>query len=324
MVRDNNDRDIRDASRKRRGRWLRVALVFVIGAGAGLAALAWLAWGIERAPDEQAEIRGVHGVVIRGSLHTPTGTPRGYFVLCPGHLKPGRNHLLYRDLASELSRAHVVLTLDMPGYGDSPPRPNNVVETLDFSDGVVAAVNHLSTRFGCRARDVVLIGHSLGAPQVILAGRQLESERVFALGWGLPERVILATPQRRAVFAQQMREYTGMELDTDKIEEAADPIRTERVLHDCRIANLVFVYGQEEDSARTEVEQAVARHLVAPDSKCRVTFESVPAADHMYGTALPWGLRRLCSALGWNPSHATVVDLADRILRIAGQQTGES
>ncbi len=74
----------------------------------------------------------------------------------------GMGHSVFRALADELSAEGRVLTLDLPGFGDSPEpsSPRSIAETGDL---IVDFAERLE------AIDPVLVGHSMGAQVVVEA-----------------------------------------------------------------------------------------------------------------------------------------------------------
>lgn len=74
----------------------------------------------------------------------------------------------------ELSAAHRVIAVDVPGFGDSPANPRPV--TLD---SLASAIAGLAASLNISRP--ILVGHSLGATLVLLAAEKLEAQHLILL-----------------------------------------------------------------------------------------------------------------------------------------------
>lgn len=144
------------------------------------------------------------GLTTAASLYAPDAAePRGGVVVVHGNTALGRRLATYRVLASGLSqRGWTVLTLDLPGFGESDdplaagPRPAGYEERM-----IAAAVRHLIGARGVRPAEVTVIGHSRGtAPALRAALATPEVGRLVLIGGRRRWAERLDDPERREYF----------------------------------------------------------------------------------------------------------------------------
>jgi pimeloyl-ACP methyl ester carboxylesterase len=85
------------------------------------------------------------------------------------------DHTYWRDQTSALSKHHRVVTLDLAGHGASGTT-RSVWSIPNFAHDVAAVIQALD------AREVILIGHSLGGPVVLEAGLLLPDRVAGVVG----------------------------------------------------------------------------------------------------------------------------------------------
>jgi pimeloyl-ACP methyl ester carboxylesterase len=112
----------------------------------------------------------------------------------------------WRHQMDDLQRDYRVVALDLAGHGASG-KGRTAWSIPNFGNDVAAVVKQLD------ARNVVLIGHSLGGPVVVEAGLQLPDRVVGVIGvdaffndWADPEMAQLGN-QLRPNFAAQTRAF---------------------------------------------------------------------------------------------------------------------
>lgn len=230
---------------------------------------------------------------IVGSLYVPAGPRRGYVVVAHGNRPAGKDHPLYRRLCSVLSRDNVLLAFDFRGYGESDKIGEHTNDlTLDFSSDVVSAVEFMAKRFSIDERDVILVGHSFGALNVILASKRLGSLQVIAVGTGnLSEQV---NDESWAKNQQEKLSRIGLQVPLDRISIAYEPLVAVRIFEGLAPEDITFVWGESESGAselRPYIDSLNSVHG-------RVHTIVVPLADHMYWSE---------GSRGWLPRVARVL-----------------
>jgi pimeloyl-ACP methyl ester carboxylesterase len=229
------------------------------------------------------------GLKLHGSLYKTEGNAKGFIVLCHGNRRSGRKHTLYKKLAEILSEDYVILTFDYRGYGDSQDPPGKQYVSLDFSSDVIAAAQYLGTRFNISQDSVILIGHSLGALQVLNAGRLLQSQTVIAIGPSDFRKNFLKTQNDRNYYMDKILGKTGMSFSTDSLESAAKPLLLENLFSDCPFNRTFLVFGEREQERTMDSRKYVNQINDFCHENRKVRIITIPYADYMYGTE-PKGL----------------------------------
>lgn len=227
---------------------------------------------------------------IAGILHVPGVQPQGYVVVAHGNRPAGKDHPLYRRLCSILSRDNVVLAFDFRGYNESDEIGVYTNDfTLDYSSDVESAVDFVARRFLIDRREVILVGHSFGAINVLLASKRLGSRQVIAIGAG-----DLAKHVDNESWAKMQRNKLsriGLQVPLGRISLVYEPLLAERVFDGLSPEGLTFVWGDSESGA-SELRSHIDSLSSEPG---RIQTNLVPLADHMYWSE---------GSQGWFPKMA--------------------
>src|SRR5690606_21904853 len=99
--------------------------------------------------------------------------------------KEGQAHELYQRILKNLPDDATVLAIDFRGFGRSSSESISASDKLfDRSIDIDAAVAYLMQNHGAQRHQVILIGHSLGALQVLKAAHDQDYNAAIALGPG--------------------------------------------------------------------------------------------------------------------------------------------
>lgn len=136
---------------------------------------------------------------------------------------------LWRDEVARLSRRHRVITLDLAGHGQSG-RDRRDWTIAAFGDDVRAVAD------AAKAKQVVLIGHSMGGPVVLEAARHLGGrvKGIVLVDTLLDVEQRLPPDQVDAMAKQLLADYAGTTArlaDGYLFAPATPPAVRERVLH---------------------------------------------------------------------------------------------
>jgi pimeloyl-ACP methyl ester carboxylesterase len=115
--------------------------------------------------DREVELRDEHGLTTAASIYgLGKSEQRPGIVLLHGNTALGRNQSTYKVLASKLADSgYVVLTLDLPGFGESDdPFALRRGEAIDETKMVRAAIRYLTTTTNVDKENLSIIGHSRG------------------------------------------------------------------------------------------------------------------------------------------------------------------
>lgn len=157
-------------------------------------------------PDTTVSFTNENGLALAASVYEPARSPAAGtpgVVLVHGNTPRGRRLPLYRLLARRLAeRGHVVLALDLGGFGESEdPFRRGAGGGYDFEADVRAGLGYLDRRAGVHPDSLFLLAHSLGASPALAVS--LEDPRVRAAALvGPPRRNTerLRSPSQRAYF----------------------------------------------------------------------------------------------------------------------------
>jgi pimeloyl-ACP methyl ester carboxylesterase len=148
------------------------------------------------------------GLRIAGSIYEPRGAaPGSAIVLVHGNTASGRQLGLYTLLARELAgRGHLVLTIDIRGFGDSDEPTTTATEGWDAARDISAAVTYLRSQPGGAGMPVHVVGHSMGAAYAVAAATA--DPRIAAVAAVSPPRrvdelILEAGAPRREFFYQR-------------------------------------------------------------------------------------------------------------------------
>ncbi len=268
----------------RRGGWLLAALA--------LAALGWAARaesGLTPRVYRPVSIPA-DGHILAGFLSTGTDPHGPWVLLVHGNRPEGQQHPLYEALRQGLLPEATVLALDLRGFGaSSAGEPEESEPILDRVGDIEAAVAYLYA-LGARPDGVALIGHSLGALQVLRAGQGGDFGLVLALG-PADFSAFLATTESRLAYAAKFQRATGLPLTADRLAQEGPAFTPAGLFTPCPKSPVVLVFGQFD----LKESLAGARPFIEDTCGERVRWQRVPLADHMYHTEpnrLPGVLRQ--------------------------------
>jgi pimeloyl-ACP methyl ester carboxylesterase len=239
--------------------------------------------------------------------------PNGVWVIfVHGNREEGQAHLLYRRIAGNLANDVSVLSIDMRGFGNSSSAGLETADrVLDRTGDIDAAVDYLKAAYGVEDSQVVLIGHSLGALQVLKAAQARTYRSVISIGPG-DFRVFLADEPARRSYATKLGAAMGIRVAVQSIAEEGLEFVPKELFSPCPQSPVALVFGAfdlEESLRRAEGEILEA----CPGTARSVT---IPLSDHMYGTEwafLPGPVRSVASWLPvglllWNLDRLIAVD----------------
>ncbi|MBA2546062.1 MAG: alpha/beta hydrolase [Solirubrobacterales bacterium] len=121
----------------------------------------------------------------------------------------GSGHEVWDDMTPELARHHELLSVDLPGFGESPPLPESQRTLTGLADAIEAEMDREGWK---RAH---LVGHSMGGWLVLelaARGRALRTVAISPVGGATPEeakrsRRPLVADRRAAQFAEHLPDF---------------------------------------------------------------------------------------------------------------------
>ena len=269
-------------------RWAVAALVAIGLIGAPLAVVA-------QTRPFAAVMIPADGYELAGYLsegEDPSGT---WVIFVHGNRAEGQAHVLYRRIAGNLPGDISVLSIDMRGFGNSPSEGlESSDRVLDRTGDIEAAVDYLGVEYGVQDTQIVLIGHSLGALQVLKAGQSRGFRGVISIGPG-DFRSFLRDAESIARYAWKLGRAMGVPVSPDQIASEGQDLTAAALFDPCPESPTILMFGALEwrDSLRNAADQIP--QACAP----ALQWVTIPFSDHMYGTEL-WALPEpLQSAVTW-------------------------
>lgn len=286
-------------------RWLLAALLVAAFTGAIFAVAP------RPRPSRQITIPA-DGYQIAGYI-SEAADPHGVWVIfVHGNRAEGQGHVLYRRISGHLPAAVSVLSIDMRGFGNSSSEGLEASDRiLDRTGDIEAAADYLGAEYGVEDIQVVLMGHSLGALQVLKAGQSGRYRGVISIGPG-DFRAYLGDAASRQLYAAKLSAATGIRVADQSIASEGPAFVPEHLFDPCPQSPTVLVFGA------FDLEESLRRAAGEIPEACAsaVRWETIPLSNHMYGTEwefLPWPLRSAASWLPvglllWNLNHLILLD----------------
>ena len=221
-----------------------------------------------------------NGYELRGYYAKGTASDGPWVVLVHGNRQSGQNNPLYQQIVHHLERQTSVLGLDLSGFGQSSPAGLSQNESFfDRSPDVEAAINYLIEQKGARQERIVLVGHSLGAAQVLKVAQTRRYQRVIPIGLG-DYTVYLDNQRLLESYVDKFGASTGVRVSNEMMFNSVSQFTPESLFSPCPETPTVLVFGGL-DHADTLIHQRERLDNLCTDELRWIT---VPFADHMYGT----------------------------------------
>jgi len=245
---------------------------------------------------EEVSIQG-DGYHIKGYLSEGTDENGNWIVLVHGNRKSGQGHELYKVIRENLPQDYSVLAVDLRGFGGSVGTgENQLPETIDRSADISAIRNFLEDNYGVQEDQIVLIGHSFGAAQILNAAQNQNYLMVIPIGLGDWDGLIDSGTSIDG-YIQKFYSNTGIQVDPQVLIEDAKKFTTKSLFAECPESPVWFVFASQDDAIPLHLESYRSLSSSCPG---QIRWSEVPISDHMYGTEttrLPEPLRGIYARL---------------------------
>ena len=234
----------------------------------------------------------LHGLISEGL------DPRGsWIILVHGNRKSGQDHALYENIRENLPEDFSILAIDLRGFGESTGKgENQFPESINRIADLKTAGNFLSEKYGIQPDQIMLIGHSFGAAQVLHAAQDEAYLLVVPVGLGDWD-ALLDSDSSIDGYRQKFEANTGIEVEEGKLIMDARNYSVASLFADCPESPVWFVYASQDDAIPVHREPFNSLSDQCPGM---VHWREIPFSDHMYGTEmdrLPEPLRGIYSRL---------------------------
>lgn len=245
-----------------------------------LAAL--LSWFLSESRTFETVTIPANGYEIIGYLSEGEQSESTWVVFGHGNRRQGQQHDLYKRLLARLDDDVSVLAIDFRGFGQSEGQGMWDADKIwDRTEDIEAAVAYLKRKYDVDNHHIILMGHSLGAAQVLLAARQTPYRLVIPIGLGDYDN-ILESLEAMENYSQKFEDNTGVPLPVEQMMAEGERFRSSALFSPCPATPVVLVYGAKEETDPNSL-------LHSPDKiegACPngINWHIVPYSDHMYGT----------------------------------------
>jgi len=260
---------------------LLISLVVILLIGIGLLVLPGSYLSNQRSY-EQVSIQG-ESYQLNGYISEGTDSSDNWIILVHGNRSPGQDHELYKIMRENLPLDYSVFAVDLRGFGGSTgDGDNQLPETIDRSADLATVRNHLLENYGVKEDQIVLIGHSFGAAQVLYVAQDQNYQQVIPIGLGDWD-ALLESDSGIDGYMQKFEANTGILVDRQVLMEDAGKFTSEELFNECPESPVWFVFASQDDAIPVHLEAFHSLSEACPDL---VHWSEVPISDHMYGTEM--------------------------------------
>lgn len=222
------------------------------------------------------------GYQIAGSISESTDPAGTWIVFTHGNRKAGQAHPLYQNITNNLDDDLSILTIDFRGFGASSADGMVTADhVLDRTDDIEAATAYLESSYGTSRQNIILIGHSLGALQVLKAGQETHYGAIIAMGPANFE-VFLDNGMRMSRYIQKFEGNTGVEMTNETILLEGSTLTPLSLFSPCPLSPVTLVFGAR-DHGDIMLHDRPMIDALCPSN---INWLVIPLADHMYGTEI--------------------------------------
>lgn len=231
------------------------------------------------------------GYQLTGYLSTASEPAGKWMIFLHGNRKEGQDKELYRFIRQEIPDQYSVLAIDMRGFGASPNAGMQGAEhILTRMEDIEAAVSYLESEYGVTADQIILLGHSLGAAQVMRAALDHSFSQAVVIGLGDWDG-LLGDDRQVKTYTEKFLLNTGVSIAPGQVKQEGGQFSTDVLFAGCPLTPAWLIFASGDDGLTP-----LASSYQASSQRCAgdLGWSVVPFSDHMYGTenqSLPGVLR---------------------------------
>lgn len=250
-----------------------------VGLIAVLAIVVGVAYLLQSSRDFHDVVIDAPGYSINGEVSRGSDAGGWWVIFVHGNRKVGIAHPLYQAILQNLDKSVSVVGIDMRGYGASSAEGMAEAERiLDRGEDIAAATAWINMEFGIDEKQIILIGHSLGALQVLNAARNANYGGVISIGPGAFERYI-DNPKARLAYMEKFKRNTGVSLSSESLIKDAKSLMLPGIFSPCPSGKIVIFHGAWEENMLNS-----RRDKIPAFCDANIDWLSIPFSDHTYGT----------------------------------------
>lgn len=245
------------------------------------------------------------GYQLAGYISVGTDPEGEWIVMVHGNRKEGQAKELYQLIRQNLPPEVSVLAIDMRGFGASSNTGMEQAEDILLRlEDIEAASKYLKSEYGVNENQVILIGHSLGAAQVLRSAQNSSYHQAIPIGLGYWDG-LLENERLIKTYTEKFFNNTGVTLSPERVKEEAGEFSSTALFGDCPAVPSWLIFASADDGL-----SPLAPSYQEAGARCpeHVRWSVIPVSDHMFGTenrSLPKILkdfrsRVMISLLMWN------------------------
>lgn len=222
-----------------------------------------------------------NGYQLTGYLSTASEPGEEWVIFLHGNRKEGQDKYLYRMIRQEIPEEYSVLAIDMRGFGDSPNAgmegAEHIITRLEDID---AAAEYLQSEYGVTEDQIILLGHSLGAAQVMRAALDHSFSQAVAIGLGDWDG-LLGDDRQVKTYSEKFLLNTGVSVAPTQVKQEGGEFSTDVLFSSCPRTPAWLIFASGDDGLTP-----LAPSYKAASQRCPgdLGWSVVPLSDHMYGT----------------------------------------
>lgn len=221
------------------------------------------------------------GFQLRGYLSLGTDSADKWIIFVHGNRINGQDHELYQTIRENFPAEYSVLAIDLRGFGGSTGEGvQQYPRSIDRSEDLYTAVAYIRENYGAKENDIILIGHSLGAAQVLKDAQSQSYLLVMPIGLGDWDE-LLESQENLHKYIRKFETNTGISLDPEITTHDIQQFSTQALFTNCPVSPVWFVYASGEDSlVKHDSQYRSLSGLCQPN----VSRSEIAISDHMFGT----------------------------------------
>lgn len=221
------------------------------------------------------------GYKINGYLSEGVDPQGKWIILVHGNRKIGQDHELYRVIRNNLPMEYSVLAIDLRGFGGSSgdgikQAPN----TIDRSEDLLTVENYLVNTYDIQEDQLILIGHSFGAAQVMKDAQNHNHLLVIPIGLGDWDGLI-ENPSAVQSYIRKFQSNTGAVLEPDVLLDEGKEFTTKALFNDCPNSPVWMVYASQDDGIQRHKIPYQTLHQLC---QSQINWSEIALSDHTFGT----------------------------------------
>jgi pimeloyl-ACP methyl ester carboxylesterase len=203
-----------------------------------------------------------------------------WIIFCHGNRKEGNAHPLYQKIISNINNKVSVLAIDFRGFGLSVS-DNWLDDELVWNRkrDLEIAVDYIKSHFNVKNEQIILMGHSLGASQIIIAAHNVQYRLLVPIGLGDYDNV-LDDENTLHDYRLKFERNTGVMMTEEIMKREGVYFRPRNLFYPCPQTPIALVFGSIEKNHVHSIYNN--KHKISDGCDGMISWHTVPFSDHMF------------------------------------------